>query len=363
MEIVAISEENADLCLQWQNLVASRPTTGFMQSLEWAMFKRKQGLATLHLGLLEGQKLVGGALFYSAREARGTGYLVAPQGPVLNWNSPEQASCGLTMLLSEAERQAPLYSSMGIRIEPRLPAEPLCRSLSSLIGRKDLARSPVDLLPRETLCLDLQMTEDELLSSMRPKGRYNIRLAERRGVTFRFAEANSADLRLFYSVLKEASLRDGFFLEPLSFFHQLIETLLPSGMARILFAEHEGDCLATMILVSCGHTATYLYGGTSNHKRNLMGGYALQWAAIKAARQIGCLEYDFYGFDQFMSPGNAYSKFSQFKRKFGGEVKRFVGAYDRLIIQSLADAIIRAVNESVHCQVDPLGQEANLKCR
>jgi lipid II:glycine glycyltransferase (peptidoglycan interpeptide bridge formation enzyme) len=94
------------------------------------------------------------------------------------------------------------------------------------------------------------------------------------------------------------------------------------------------------------NNGTDLYGGITDQKRNLMAGYALQWAAMNATKRAGCSVYDFYGFEQFRSPDHAYGRFSQFKRQFGGQVMKFVGAQDYVFLDSLADAFIKAVQES-----------------
>jgi lipid II:glycine glycyltransferase (peptidoglycan interpeptide bridge formation enzyme) len=189
------------------------------------------------------------------------------------------------------------------------------------------------------------MPADSLLAAMKPKGRYNIRLAAKRGVTAS-EDSSPGAVRRFHSLLAEAGQRDGFFVEPLPFFDALAEILCPVGVARFLFAEHEGEALGAMLLLTFGPRATFLYGGVSNRRRNLMAGYALQWAAIEASRSAGCTTYDFYGYEPTGAPDHLYAGFSRFKRQFGGQVARFVGALERFFLDKLADAIVMAVRET-----------------
>lgn len=321
----------------WETLVASNPASGMMQSLHWANFKRKQGLRTLHLGLCQDENLVGGALFYTAARNRGAGFLVAPEGPVLPWSNQELSHEGIKLLVRTAESHAAQYDVMAVRVEPRLPP-PVPNSM------RGFGRAPVNLIPRETLYLDLTQSEEDLLLSLKPKCRYNIRLAQRHGVRIR-QDTTLEAIKRFYPLLREASSRDNFPIEPLPHFAALAETLCPSGLARFIFAEHEGDTLGALLLTSFGERGTYLYGGISNRKRNLMAGYAMQWAAIVTAKSLGCRTYDMFGFDQFGSPYNNYAKFSRFKRQFGGTVMRFLGGHDYFFLDSLADVVIKAVNE------------------
>lgn len=326
------------LARQWECLIESRSDTGFMQSLQWARFKRKQGLRTFHLGLFDEGRLIGGSIFYRAASSRAAGFLVAPEGPVLPWNDPLMCPRGLALILQTIERNARELDVMAVRIEPRVEL-PQPKVLA------EFGRAPLDLIPQQTLYLDLAQGEEALLVSMKPKGRYNIRLAERRGVHVSVAGAGRENVQRFYDVLSQSAQRDHFLLEPQSFFEQLADTLCADNMARFLFAEREGETLAAMLLLTYGRRATYLYGGTSNGSRNLMGGYAIQWAAIKEAIAAGCDTYDFYGFDQFQSPLNAYGKFSKFKNKFGGRTVRFIGAQDYFMLDRLADVFIQVVNE------------------
>jgi peptidoglycan pentaglycine glycine transferase (the first glycine) len=192
--------------------------------------------------------------------------------------------------------------------------------------------------------LNLKQDPAMLLSRMKPKGRYNIGLAQRKGVTVREDSTISAS-QAFHKVMQEVSARDGFSAEPLAHFAALTETLCPAGLAKIFFAEHEGDILGALLMITFGKRATYLSGGTTNTKRNLMGGYALQWAAINAARKSGCEVYDFWGFDPSVSPEHAYAGFSRFKSQFNGEPINLIGTQDYYFVDHLADAVIRALKE------------------
>src|SRR5205823_7931299 len=148
---------------------------------------------------------------------------------------------------------------VALRVEPRLapPAPGLLR---------DFHRAPVDLMPSETLYLDIRPEPDALLGAMHPKWRYNIRLAGRAGVRVRESR-DLADLGQLYAVLQEAAGRGEFFLEPLSFFTALHEQFVKPGLARVLLAEHEGRVLAGLLLVTFATPATYLYRGPAHYGR------------------------------------------------------------------------------------------------
>ena len=324
--------------MAWEAVVRSNPASGLMQSLHWAGFKRSRGLRVLHLGLFSAETLLGGCIFYGPEASHDASLLIAPAGPVLPWHDAVQARQGLRLLREAAERLAPEYGAVGLRIEPHLeqPRPALLR---------DWGRAPVDQLAGETLYLDIAPDEAAILAQMKPKGRYNIGLAARRGVTVR-TSVDPADVPALYALMDEAGERDGFYVEPIDHFSDLLAHLSAAGLARMIFAEYQGATLGALLLVTYGARATYLYGGIANIQRNVMAGYALQWAAIRAARAAGCTTYDFYGFERTGDPNHQYANFSRFKRAFGGTPLSFIGAHDFYWPDRLADAIIRAVGES-----------------
>jgi lipid II:glycine glycyltransferase (peptidoglycan interpeptide bridge formation enzyme) len=328
---------DGDLTSQWNLLVENSPTSGFMQSLQWAKFKNHQGYRIVAIGLFLESVLVGGALGYLPEKTNGQGIICVPEGPILDWQDEQKATEGLGLIEQAMENEALQAGAMALRIEPRL-SPPLERCLRAF------KRAPVDLLPNETLCLNLHQSEKELLAQMHHKCRYNVGLAQKKNVVIREYKDASA-LSDFYPTLIEAAERDDFFAEPRSFFDGLCDILCPSGMVRIFVASHEEDILGGLLLLTFGKRATFLYGGITNTKRQLMAGYALQWRAIQAAKTLNCDTYDFYGYTEFDDENHDYSRFSRFKRQFGGKMEKFIGAHDHFFLDRLADVVIKAVNQ------------------
>ncbi|MCW5821397.1 MAG: peptidoglycan bridge formation glycyltransferase FemA/FemB family protein [Cyanobacteria bacterium TGS_CYA1] len=341
VENIGSLERQSELALLWEKLVEQNACAGIMQSLSWACMKRSQGLQSVHIGLFEKETLVGGVIFYLAQEAqiRGTGIMVAPEGPVIDWQDKRSCAMQLRAITEFAQNYAKANGIMSMRIEPRLPL-PLPAVL------REFGRAPYDLIPRDTLYVDIDKDENEILMAMKPKGRYNIKLAQKHQVQvssfeqFNFDAANS-----FYEAVHQASIRDGFALEPKSFFDNMILHLCENKLGTVFLAHHENDLLGALLLTHYGERATYLYGGVTNAKRQMMAGYALQWAAMKSARELGCKYYDFYGYVPHRSSQHRYSRFSQFKSQFGGRPFRFIGAQDYLFLDNIAEVFIRAAHE------------------
>jgi lipid II:glycine glycyltransferase (peptidoglycan interpeptide bridge formation enzyme) len=337
VQLLKMCTTDYSLRQRWEKLVQSNGACGIMQSLPWAQMKQRQGLNILHLGIFDNGELTGGAIYYMSKTQNGAGVLVAPEGPVIPWDNRQKSTQYLRLLTQAAQEYATSHGIISMRIEPRIPPPQ-----PALL--REFARAPVDLVPSETLYLDLGPEEEEILQAMKAKGRYNIRLAQKNGIVV--SEHKSSQVVCeFYDAVKQASERDDFALEPESFFQHLAEVLCPSQHATFFLAKHEGELLGALLLINYGKRGTYLYGGVTNTKRNLMAGYALQWAAIRKARSLGCQTYDFYGYIKHRTPDHEYAKFSQFKSRFGGQAIRFVGAQDYFFIDNMAAALVKATTE------------------
>jgi lipid II:glycine glycyltransferase (peptidoglycan interpeptide bridge formation enzyme) len=97
---------------------------------------------------------------------------------------------------------------------------------------------------------------------------------------------------------------------------------------KLLLARHEGDLLAGIIVALHGEAATYLYGASSDLKRNLMPAYGLQWEAIRLARRRGCRTYDLFGIPPSSDPGHPMHGLYRFKTGFGGREVHRPGCWD-----------------------------------
>ena len=161
---------------------------------------------------------------------------------------------------------------------------------------------------------------------MKSKTRYNIRLAERKGVCIR--QGSTADLAAFYRLYDETSRRDGFLIRPFEYYQEVWRTFLGAGQARLLLADVDETLVAGLMLFVFGESAWYMYGASSQAHRNAMPNYLLQWEAIRQAKDLGCSRYDMWGapdtFDQSQAMWGVY----RFKTGFGGETWRGLGAYD-----------------------------------
>jgi lipid II:glycine glycyltransferase (peptidoglycan interpeptide bridge formation enzyme) len=309
--------------------------SGFMQSWAWSEFKEVEGYTVTRLGAFAGDRLVGGAIVYAFPSPAEVGLAAIPDGPAIVWDSP-QAPEVFAALLDAYRASEAGERIIAVRVEPRLEAVP-----AALLG---LPRAPVDLVPDETLEIALD-GEDRMLAAMKPKGRYNIRLAARHGVEVT-TSVDPADVHEFYRLLDHTGQFHDFLVEPKSFFINLARTLMPAH-ARLAVARWKGMTLAAALTVRHGDTVTYLYGGHLPLFTRVMASSALHWHVMAAAARDGLRVYDLYGWVPPGRPGHPYDAFSRFKDKLGGRPRRRIGSRDVIFYDRLADVAIDAVSALV----------------
>lgn len=194
----------------------------------------------------------------------------------------------------------------------------------------NLRKANTDVLPSSTIFLDIDEHESDMLERMKPKTRYNIRLAARKGVIVR--KAGIGEIGIWYDLYKETCLRNNIFLHDLKFFTSVLQAKAEDteSPARIelLIAEHDGIPTAAMFLAVSKNRGTYLYGASSAAKRNLMSTYALQWHAILSSKKKGCTTYDMFGVSPDPDPSHPMYGLYKFKKGFGGRMFHRMGCWD-----------------------------------
>lgn len=203
------------------------------------------------------------------------------------------------------------------------------------LAQTDIRKSRVDVQPPDTVVLDITKSEDELLAAMKSKWRYNVRYAQKHGVTVRAVTAGDPgfeqDFASFYALYRTTAARDGIGIHPAAYYRDLLARGAAVGsMARVTLyvASHEGDDLAAIITLCAGESAVYLYGCSGNEKRNLMPNYLVQWTAICDAKRFGCTAYDFYGIPPTDNPAHPMHGLYLFKTGWGGAEVHRPGSYD-----------------------------------
>jgi lipid II:glycine glycyltransferase (peptidoglycan interpeptide bridge formation enzyme) len=195
--------------------------------------------------------------------------------------------------------------------------------------------TPADTIqPRTTLVVDISGSETAILAAMKQKTRYNIRLAEKKGVNVR--QGSAADLAIFYHLALVTARRDGFGVHSLDYYRAAYELFAPDRCA-LLITEFEGEPLAALMAFRQDREAYYFYGASANEHRHFMATYLIQWAAILWAKSQGCTRYDLWGIPNadlttleaaFEQRHDGLWGVYRFKRGFGGQWTQSIGAFD-----------------------------------
>ncbi len=325
---------------RWDAFVGAHPAGNLLQSWEWGEIRARQRWRPHRLALEDAAgHLCGAASVLERRLPAGGCLLYLPEGPVIDFEDGR----ALDAVTRGLRRLGAQRGAISAKIDPHVtpPSPRLHRALRLRGYRIGHRRGRFEgTQPRHRVIVPLPAGGDAeaLLASFHSKTRYNIRLAERRGVTVQ--PAGRERLADFHRMLEVTCARDGFRERELRYFEQIWDGLAPHGMIHLFFARHEGDDLAAAILTVTGREAVYGWGASSNAKRNLMAPYAVQWAMMRFAMAQGCTRYDMTGVPRDMREDAPGYGLWRFKRGFHDEVTTLQGEYD-LVLRPLPYAMWR----------------------
>jgi lipid II:glycine glycyltransferase (peptidoglycan interpeptide bridge formation enzyme) len=250
-----------------------------------------------------------------------------PHGPVLDLE--DQTGSRLRELGLEIKKLLP-PGCFVLRFD--LPAGIIQTKSAFFNFNPELKKALSDIQPPDTVIVSVKETEDEILSRMKSKTRYNIRLAFRKGIEISRAGIEALDD--WYSLYEETASRDKITIHSKAYYRKIFELAGEKSETEIIpeivmfNAVYRNQILAGIIVAIHGSRATYLYGASSGDHRNLMPSYALQWTAIKYAKENGCTDYDLFGIPPEDDPDHPMSGLYRFKTGFGGRVLHRPGCWD-----------------------------------
>jgi lipid II:glycine glycyltransferase (peptidoglycan interpeptide bridge formation enzyme) len=314
--------------VEWDGWLRDSPGGGHvLQSYEWGEFKRRLGWRPIRLVLERDGAVVGLAQFL----AYDTGPFVpgalwyCTKGPWLPWDDEEAVQAFFRGVREVARREG----AHTVKIEPEVLEER--QDAKALLEGIGFRKARYDLNLKTTLVVDLSLSEEELLGRMKAKTRYNVRLAARKGVEVVEPEFEEA-WATFYEWMKATSERkeDYVLRRSRDYLYGVMRSMEEAGQGRLFFAEHEGTPLAGMYVFTYGEKYWYMYGASSDKKRNLKPNYVLQWEVMRWAKERGMRHYDMVGVPkpEELNEGSSLWNVYKFKEGFGGEISDSPGCYD-----------------------------------
>ena len=307
---------------RWDAWLVRQDKPAFTQSSAWAAILTAENKIVELLEFYEGSDKIAQALVLYNRLFNGWRYAFCPRGPVFfdrDDRMGENAIVQEAAVYAAFKAHCAKKSCLFVRIEP------------SFLSPQEKSKKVVDINPRATTYLDLHKKEDELLSAMHQKTRYNIRLAEKKDVVLH----QGKDVEILYDLLTVTGERDRFKLHGKIHYEKIVASPLSSQLTVML----KEKPIATALFASCGNTFTYVYGASDYEHRSLMAPYFLQWSAIKLAQERGFRWYDFFGIapveivvgEYRYDENHQYAGVTRFKLGFGGTISEAPGTYDLLI--------------------------------
>lgn len=312
---------------EWNHALVALPHPNVLQSWAWGEIKARHGWTSSRILFLENENPRAAAQILRRPLPRTPfGVLYVPKGPVLDYQNPALFSRALAELEIIARKRRAIF----IKVDPDLRTT---QPAAAVLSKRGWRVSNEQIQFHNTVTLDLDRTEAEILAAMKPKWRYNLRLAEKKGVRVEFGDEGT--LETFYAMYAETSARDGFMIRSLGYYRDVWETMLRAGQAKILLARVGEEPVAGIILFLFGKRAWYFYGASRSTHRDLMPNHLLQWEAIRFAQAQGCTEYDFWGAPDVLDESASMYGVYKFKMGFGGEFVERIPAHDFVVNRPL----------------------------
>jgi lipid II:glycine glycyltransferase (peptidoglycan interpeptide bridge formation enzyme) len=318
--------------VEWEKFLVDHPSAHIMQTSGWGELKATFGWQVFRLAVGNGVKPSGEQACYTAgaqvllrRIPFGFSLAYIPKGPVgVSWEG----------LWSEIDALCLRERAVFLKIEPDLWEEEAHSQFRGAFP-PGFHLSSHTIQPPRTMIVDLRSSEADILSLMKQKTRYNIRLALKKGVIVHPFE----DVDLFCQLMQQTGKRDRFGVHSPAYYQKVYDVFHSRDECEMFLAEYERQPLAALMVFARGDRAWYFYGASADTHRERMPSYILQWEAMRWAKQRGCLEYDLWGVPDadensletnFTSRSDGLWGVYRFKRGFNGELRRSAGPWDRV---------------------------------
>ncbi|MGC4107537.1 MAG: peptidoglycan bridge formation glycyltransferase FemA/FemB family protein [Thermomicrobiales bacterium] len=329
---------------RWNEAVAAGDGH-LLQSWEWGQFKADFGWDAERIAVEVGGSQVLAQILFRGRAGFSMGYI--PRGPVVIGN----AAIVWPTFLKELDRVARRRRAIVTMIEPNRAL-----GLTGTFRQAGLVSGPKHVQPGRTVLVPLHDSGEAQLKQMHQKTRYNVRLADKRGVEIERAEPTTANMDRFYAMMEDTAERNEFHVHSRAYYEGFLETF--GDRATLLFAHYDGQDAATIIAARFGQEAIYMYGASSTVHRAHGAAFRLQFEAMRWAQENGCTVYDLWGIPDkdpesmesedgegkaAGTKGDDWRGLYRFKTGFGGEIVTYPPTLERRHVP-LLPGIARRLN-------------------
>ena len=322
--------ETIDSRETWDKFITYQSPNTFMQSWAWGEFNMRMDHKIFRLGIFDNSELVGVALAIKITAKRGS-FLYIPNGPILAsqnfqdsiFNFQKEA---LRILTEHLKFLATTEDCSFIRVSPLILATEENKKIFPAAGFR---KAPIHMQAELMWLLDITPDETTLLKNMRKTTRYEIRKAEKEGVTVEMSK-NVSDLEKFSEIYKSTVSRQNFVPFSEKYLKNELESFAPND-AVLFFAKYKEDILATALIIFTDHEAFYHQGASNQKYPKIPAAYLLQWEIIREAKRRECKIYNLWGVSPHEKKNHPWFGLSLFKKGFGGYSEECLPAQDLII--------------------------------
>ncbi len=314
MHIQEINDKNI-----WNDFLLALTPNTFLQSWEWKQVQEQDGEDVHTLGFYEQENLVAVALLITVHAKRGVHYL-CPHGPIVS--DAKRMDNVLQQLVSYCRTKSD--GAVALRIAPLVEHTSENQQLFSNLGFK---LSPMHVHAELTWVLDISISEEELLASMRKTTRHAIAKAKKEHVRVDIS-SDISSLERFWPLYEQTKNRHGFVPFQKDFIASQATILGASNRMFFAIAKYNGEDVAAAMLFQFGTTVFYYHGASKKLPSSIPAAQLLQWEAIREAKKRGAVRYNFWGIAPEDEPKHPFAGITIFKKGFGGYAIDYLHAQD-----------------------------------
>jgi len=324
----------------WNSFVDSSKWGDVLQFWQWGNTKQAEGWQPVRMGIYTNEQPLVLAQALMKKASIIGNYLYVPHGPV--FLEKGDLARGLPKLIEALKQYAQEHNCFVLEIEPKIGYLPrqdpstqeatdqkelsanlahfIDQEIKEIFLKSGFRLTNRNVQPKYKLYYDLDLSEEQLLGLMKKNTRYNVRLAEKKGVAVKEFAANDPvlgqKLEQFYRLLQETQQRiKGYPIRPLSSFQRLLTEFADSENLSLFEAGLGNEVIAMNISEKTKFWASSFYAASNRLYPEVKAPYLLRWRAVQAAKNYGCKVYDFWG----IIPGSEEHKgYSDTKLSFGG---------------------------------------------
>lgn len=295
-----------------------------LQSWAWGEARRATGVGVVRLGMFNGKNLIKGwQLTVHPIPKLGRSILYCPRGAM-----PDEE---FTLAVADIANK---YKAVFLKCEPdvwdvKSQDHKITESQNQLVDLGYIKGR--NLFTEYNFLIDLSLSEEDLMARMKSKTRYNVRLAQKKGVVV--MEDNSSEAFEKYLELQAETVnRQQFYAHTADYHRKVWGNMYQGGVAHLIVAKYEGRILSTWVLFKWKDRLYYPYGASSREHREVMANNLMMWEVMRWGKQKGCKVFDLWGTAGLNpDPGDDWYGFHKFKEGYGPEGVQYVGAYDYVL--------------------------------